>query len=118
MKLRAAVLASSLSMLSLAANAGCYGSGSYYTCNDNSGNSYNVSKYGNTTQVQGYNPNTGNSWSQNSTTYGNTTYQRGYDAQGNSWNQTIQRNGSYTTYSGTDSDGNPFYKTCSAYGCN
>lgn len=41
-------------------------SGSMYSCYDyNTGNSYNVSKIGNQTHVNGYNSNTGSSWSQN-----------------------------------------------------
>lgn len=76
--------------ISSLAHAECYGSDSYQTCYDyNTGNQYNVSRYGNTTQVSGYNMNTGSSWSQNSQTIGNNT-----------------------TYSGTDSNGNSFYKNC------
>lgn len=122
------------------AHAACYGTGSYKTCTDDSGNSYNVQQYGNTTTVDGYNASTGstwsqstqrignsaytngydaqgNSWSQNSQTYGNTTYQSGYDSDGNSYNGSIQRSGNSVIYSGTDSDGNSYYKTCNEYGC-
>lgn len=100
------------------ANAGCTGSGSYYHCYDyNTGNSYNISKFGNQTRVSGYNINTGSSWSQNSTTYGNTTYQNGYSSNGNSWNQTIRHNSAYTNYSGIDSNGRSFNKTCNGYNC-
>lgn len=91
----------------------CYGSDSYKTCYDyNTGNQYDINHYGNITQVNGYNSNTGSSWSQDSQTIGNTTYQNGYDANGNSWNQTIQHSGNSTIYSGYDSNGNSFYKTC------
>jgi hypothetical protein len=99
------------------ANASCFGSGAFTTCNDASGNSYNVQRYGNTTNMQGYNAGTGSSWTQNSQTYGNTTQIQG-NSNGNSWNQTIQTMPGMTTYSGTDSRGNSFYKTCTAYGCN
>lgn len=106
-----------LTLLIPAAHAGCYGSSSYYSCSDASGNSYNVQKYGNSTNTQGYNAGTGSAWSQNSQTIGGTTYQRGTDSDGNSWNQTIRKSGGSTTYSGTDSDGNSYYKTCNKFGC-
>lgn len=109
------ILASAFSM---SAQAACYGTGSYQTCTDNSGNSYNVSRYGNQTQVNGYNAGTGSSWSQNSTTVGNTTFHNGTAANGNSWNGTTQSYGGITTHSGTDSRGNYYNKTCTAYGCN
>ena len=99
------------------ANATCFGSANMYTCNDASGNSYNVQKYGNTTNVQGYNSGTGSSWNQTSNTMGNTTFING-STNGNSWNQTIQTMPGMTTYSGTDSRGNSFNKTCTAFGCN
>ncbi len=99
------------------ANASCYGSSSFYTCNDASGNSYNVQKYGNTTNVQGYNSSTGSSWSQNSQTYGNTTYTQG-NSNGRSWNETTTVMPGMTNYSGTNSRGQSFNRTCTAYGCN
>jgi hypothetical protein len=46
-------------------NAGCIGSGSFQTCNDDSGNSYTINRYGNSTTMNGYNAQTGSSWSQN-----------------------------------------------------
>lgn len=63
--------------------AGCFGSDSFQTCNDNSGNSYNVQRFGNTTNVQGHNSSTGSSWNQNSTRMGNQTTTRRQDADGN-----------------------------------
>jgi hypothetical protein len=36
-------------------NAGCIGSGSFQTCNDDSGNSYTINRYGNSTTMNGYN---------------------------------------------------------------
>ena len=103
-------------------NSNCYGSDSYYTCDDlRTGNTYQISKYGNTTEVQGSNSSTGSSWSQTTNTYGDTSYTTGYDKDGNSWDQTTTHYGhdSYS-YSGTDSDGNSFsgscsYGTCSSY---
>ena len=47
------------------ANTFCFGSGAFTTCNDASGNSYNVQRYGNTTEMQGYNAVTGSSWTKN-----------------------------------------------------
>jgi len=46
-------------------NAECIGSGSFQTCNDDSGNSYTINRYGNSTTMNGYNAQTGSSWSQN-----------------------------------------------------
>lgn len=71
------IVAGSVLILGTAAQAACYGSGTSYTCNDASGNSYNVQKYGNTTNMQGYNAGTGSNWTQNSQTYGNTTQIQG-----------------------------------------
>ena len=99
------------------ANATCYGTGAFSTCNDSSGNSYNVQRYGNTTNMQGSNAQTGSTWTQNSQTYGNTTYIQG-NSNGNSWNQTIQTLPGMTIQSGTDSRGNSFNRTCTAFGCN
>jgi len=100
----------------LAANASCFGSSNMYSCYDQAGNTYNVQKFGNTTNMQGYNAGTGSSWSQNSQTYGNTTHIQG-NSNGNSWNQTIHKLPGMTTYSGTDTQGNSFFKTCTAHGC-
>jgi len=104
------------SATAFAANASCFGSSNIYSCNDQNGNTYNVQKFGNTTNMQGYNASTGSTWSQNSQTYGNSTFIQG-NSNGNSWNQTIQTMPGMTTYSGTDSSGNSFHKTCTAYGC-
>jgi hypothetical protein len=97
--------------------ANCYGSATSYNCNDASGNSYNVQKYGNSTNMQGSNAGTGSTWTQNSQTYGNTTQIQG-NTNGNSWNQTIQTMPGMTIQSGTDSSGRSFNKTCTAFGCN
>jgi hypothetical protein len=43
------------------ASAGCIGSGSFQTCNDNSGNSYTINRFGNSTTMNGYNAQTGSS---------------------------------------------------------
>lgn len=101
------------------ANADCFGSETMYSCNDiQSGNTYQVNKFGNSTTMNGYNSRTGSTWNQNSSTYGNITYQNGTSSNGKAWNQTIQDNGAFgTTYSGTDSKGKPYYKTCSQFGC-
>ena len=99
------------------ANATCYGTGAFRTCNDAYGNSYNIQSYGNTTNMQGSNAQTGSTWTQNSQTYGNTTYIQG-NSNGNSWNQTIQTLPGMTIQSGTDSRGNFFNRTCTAFGCN
>lgn len=98
--------------------AECYGTGAFQTCYDfNTGNEYNVTRYGNQTTVNGYNSSTGSSWDQTSTTYGNTTFNAGHDADGNSWSSTTQSYGGSTFTSGHDSDGNYFSSYCTAYGC-
>ena len=86
--------------------AACFGSPNMYTCSDNSGNSYNVNRFGNTTTVNGYNAQTGSNWNQTSQHYGNTTYTQGQAANGNSWNSTTQSYGNgYSNTYGTDSRG-------------
>lgn len=101
------------------ANAACFGSDTMYTCNDpQSGNNYQINKFGNSTYMTGNNLRTGNTWRQNSTTYGNITQQNGTSSDGSTWRQTIQNNGAMgTTYSGTDSQGNYYSKTCTQFGC-
>ena len=99
------------------ASAGCFGSETFYTCNDASGNAYTVNKLGNTTLVNGQNQTTGSQWNERSTRVGNTTYIDGQAANGRNWNSTITTNGGVTTQSGTDSRGQPFTKVCTAYGC-
>lgn len=103
------------------ANASCFGSDSSYTCSDpQSGNTYNVTRFGGSTNMTGTNSRTGSSWSQNSTTYGGITQQNGRSSDGSSWRQTIQKNSltGGTTYSGTDSKGKSYSKTCTQFGCN
>lgn len=97
--------------------AGCFGSANLYTCTDDTGNTYQVNKFGNQTNVTGSNARNGTTWSQRSQTFGNTTIQQGYDGQGNSWNQTINSFGGTTTRSGTNSQGESFYQTCTQFGC-
>lgn len=113
-----AFLITAVLALPLAANANCFGSGNFQTCTDSSGNSYSVQRYGNTTNVQGYNPSTGNNWNQSSSTYGNTTYHNGMASNGNSWSGTSSTYGGSTTYQGIDSRGQSYHRTCNAYGCN
>ena len=84
------------------AQAGCFGTNSFYTCNDSSGNSYNVSKFGNSTTVYGSNSRTGSSWSSTTNKIGNNSYTYGRDKNGNSWSTTTTPFGSW----GTDSNGN------------
>jgi hypothetical protein len=96
-------LALALTILPLAAHAGCTGGSVYRTCYDSYGNSYSVQRFGNTTTVQGRNAGTGSTWSQTDTTFGNSTYTQG-TTNGRSWN--MQRYG--RSYSGRDSRGNFF----------
>lgn len=100
-----------------ASNAACYGSGAYQTCTDNAGNNYSVQRFGNTTQVQGTNAQTGSNWNQTTQTIGNTTFHNGTASDGASWNGTSQSIGGTTFHQGMDSRGNPYSKTCNAHGC-
>jgi len=111
------LFAMAITALAFSANAGCYGSGSYKTCTDDSGNTYNVQRYGNTTNVQGYNAQNGTNWSQTSNTYGNTTQTYGTAGNGQNWNSTTITSPGMTQQYGTDSRGNSFNKTCTAAGC-
>ena len=104
MKKTLAVLA--LIALSTPASAGCFGSGTLYTCSDDYGNNYTINKLGNSTYMNGYNFKTGNSWSQNSQRFGNTTITNGFDSQGRMWNQTTNQFGRNTSTG-----------FCGIYGC-
>lgn len=115
--MRKLFVAAALMVASLVANAACFGSDAFKTCTDDSGNSYNVQKYGNTTNVQGTNAQTGSSWNQTSNTYGNTTHTYGTAANGNSWNSTTRSSPGMSQTYGTDSNGNSFSKTCTQAGC-
>ena len=109
-----------LAFSATSAQANCYGSDAFQTCYDaQSGNSYQIQRYGNTTQMQGRNPSTGSSWSQSSQSIGNMTIQRGRDSNGNSWNTTRQDfgNGNYMI-NGRDSQGNTVNKSCFGGICN
>ncbi|MGP3726379.1 hypothetical protein SAMN05421763_11718 [[Luteovulum] sphaeroides subsp. megalophilum] len=100
-----------------AAFAGCVGSETFQSCWDDAGNSYTVSRYGNTTHLEGSNTRTGSHWSQESQTLGNTTYHQGRSADGGNWNMTQQSIGGSTFYSGRDSDGKAFSGVCGPFGC-
>ena len=102
----------------VAANATCFGSRAYQTCSDNSGNTYTVQRYGNTTTVQGSNAQTGSNWNQTSNTFGNTTITNGSAADGSHWNSTTTSSRGMTQQYGTDSRGNSFSRTCTQFGCN
>lgn len=105
-----------LSLAASSAFAGCFGTGSSKSCMDDSGNTYNVQRFGNNTHLDGYSA-SGSHWSQDSSTIGNTTYHNGYSADGDSWNGTSTKIGDSTFHSGTDSDGNYYQSTCNSYGC-
>jgi transcriptional regulator with XRE-family HTH domain len=110
-------LAAALALTGGPAVASCYGSDSFQTCTDESGNTYNVQRFGNTTHMQGSNSD-GSIWSQQSTTMGNSTLHTGTAADGGNWNMQQYRSGSGTSYTGTDSDGNSINSYCTKYGCN
>lgn len=107
-----------ISVNTFAAPGNCLGSDSFYTCNDSSGNSYTVSKFGNTTNVQGNNYRTGSSWNQSTQNYGNSSYTTGRDKDGNTWRQNTNQIGDSTYYNGQDSNGNYYNGSCNPYsGC-
>lgn len=90
------------------AQASCIGSSSFSSCTDDRGNNYDVSRFGNTTYVQGRNSGTGSTWSQTSQSVGSTTFHSGTASDGRSWSGTTQSSGGTNYYSGTDSRGNSY----------
>src|SRR4051812_32439635 len=78
-----------------AANASCYGADTFQNCDDNSGSSYMINRFGDTTIMTGDNAQTGSSRSQSSTTLGDTTFHNDRASGGNSWNSTDQRLGDF-----------------------
>lgn len=108
-----------LAVVSNTTFAACFGSDAFQSCTDNNGNSYSVSRFGNTTTVNGYNASTGSNWNETAQTYGNATYINGNSADGNSWNETINNyGGGNRSMYGTDSQGNSFSTYCTSLGCN
>lgn len=99
------------------ASNGCYGTSSYRTCTDKSGNTYTTQRIGDSSFTDGSNPVTGSNWSQSTQHIGDSSFTTGYDADGNSWNSTTQTIGDTTFQNGTDSEGNSFSRTCTEYGC-
>jgi hypothetical protein len=84
----------------------CFGSDLFKTCTDQSGNTYQIQKFGNSTYVNGSNPNTGSQWNQQTQKIGNTTFHQGQAGNGQSWNITEQNFGGTKFISGQDSKGN------------
>jgi hypothetical protein len=103
---------------SVYAQVNCVGSDAFKTCTDmRTGNTYQVNRMGNMTNVYGSNPN-GSQWSQQSQQIGNMNITNGIDARGRAWNETQQTFGNGTVIrSGTDGAGRPFYQTCNQFGC-
>ncbi|HHQ4739203.1 hypothetical protein [Aeromonas jandaei] len=116
MRLTTTAIASML-LFAGAASAECIGSGNLKTCYDNSGNSYTVQKFGDSTYVSGYNSKTGSSWNQDSQKIGNSTFTNGKAADGQSWNSTSTKIGDSVMTYGKDSNGKPFTTVCGKYGC-
>jgi len=82
-------IAAALLASGAAAHANCVGTKSFSTCYDaDTGNSYTVQRYGDSTYMNGNNARTGSNWSQSTQSYGNTTFQNGRDSRGNSWSTT------------------------------
>ncbi|WEX76654.1 hypothetical protein PYH37_004974 [Sinorhizobium numidicum] len=84
--MRILIASLAFSLISAPAFALCVGTETLSSCTDASGNSYTVTRMGNTTFMDGTNARTGSDWSQTSTTIGNSTFHNGIDKDGNSWN--------------------------------
>lgn len=118
-RLLIAMTAAVVLAFSTSAISNCTTFGSSTSCYDaQSGNSYNIQRYGNSTYMQGRNSSTGSSWNQNSHTYGNTTYHNGHSADGQSWSGSTSTYGSTSYQRGIDSNGNSYSQTCNQFGCN
>ncbi|GAL60392.1 hypothetical protein EV102420_37_00310 [Pseudescherichia vulneris NBRC 102420] len=103
---------------SYGAAAQCIGSGALSTCYDDNGNTYTVSRMGNTTVVNGSSAN-GSSWSQTSNTIGNSTYTNGTASNGRNWNETqTNMSGGNRMISGVNSQGQSYSHYCNQFGCN
>jgi len=116
--MRMLFVAAALLLFSSAGFAACIGSGSFYTCNDASGNNYTVTRMGNMTTVQGNNATTGSQWNETSQRLGNMTVTNG-TTNGRPWNET-QTNvgGGNVMVNGMNSHGQPYSYTCNpATGC-
>ena len=98
---------------------GCFGSSSFRTCSDSSGNSYTTQRMGDMSITSGHNSRTGSTWDQTTHRIGdNMSITNGTDADGNSWNATTHKIGDdMYIQNGTDSDGNSFSSTCTSAGC-
>lgn len=117
MKTVLAAVALSAAAITAHAQTTCFGSGAFQTCTDlSSGNTYNVQRFGNTTMMQGSNPN-GSQWDQTSQTIGNTTFHNGTAANRQSWNGTTMNLPGMQIHQGTDSRGQPYSRTCNQFGC-
>ncbi len=75
------------------ASAACYGTDTFENCDNSSGNSYTINRFGDTTMMIGGSVQTGNSWSQDLETLGDTTFHNDHTNNGNSWNSADQRLG-------------------------
>ena len=73
------------------ASAACYGTDTFENCDNSSGNSYTINRFGDTTMMIGGSVQTGNSWSQDLATLGDTTFHNDHTNNGNSWDSADQR---------------------------
>lgn len=79
----------SAALVAAQATAACVGTDTFQTCTDiQSGNSYMIQRFGNTTLLNGTNAQTGTAWSQQSYDFGNTTINQGIDKNGQPWTTT------------------------------
>lgn len=112
------MIAFALFCASSVASAQCIGTKALSTCYDNNGNTYQVSRMGGMTTVNGRNSNTGSSWSQTSNTIGNSTYTNGRASNGQTWNETQTNMGGTKMIYGRNSKGQSYNHTCNQFGCN
>ncbi|MEM5449531.1 MULTISPECIES: hypothetical protein [Paraburkholderia] len=103
-----------------AAFAKCWGNDAFQNCVDESGNSYTVQRFGNTSTVNGYQQKLpGEAWEQTGASIGDTTFITGQAADGSTWTETITNYGNGTrTISGMDGKGLVYNKYCTVSGCN
>ena len=116
------LVAALAALIPASANAACFGSDDFQTCNDTNGNSYTTMRSGDmswTNDRNSRNSRTGSSWSQNSMDLSDMTVTNARAANGHSWHMNqMDLGGGMSRYSRTDSNGNAFSGTCTQFGCN
>ena len=94
------------------ASAACFGANAFQNCNDNSSNSYMISRFGDTIIMDEDNAQTGSSWLQSSITLRNITIPNGHASGVNSWNSTDRHLSESRLILDRDSQGTSFSRIC------